>query len=470
MKSILTSLIFLFLIGFIFPYPAYGGYTMVPLPPIYQDDNSKNLSITIEATDSDSFAINVPYTFSAQADFVGACNVFKDIRTSDPKKITTVINLEEDRWGFTSCRDITGIWNLKLYIDWNKPLFTGSLLVEQAGGGIPSIAPKQSIMRVTSDPSITMVLEGGNKQNGYSVWWDKDPNWTRHDIKTGDINGTLYEFQLGPGSKSDRFSKIGEHTVCMAVGNYGLNDGLWCKYPTIVKFQEKEPEPPPAPKECRISPSAPNFLQPVSVIAANLTPQRSFEAKIINQKSGDKISQSKNPATSKDDGSVSITDLEPRTLPEGDYIANVYSVGDDNAICTTDPIHVEGPKNKPLKNCGEKDDKDKPIICGNSAAEYCKDGRGPAIKTAIGCIHTNPVELGKDLLKFGLGIGGGLSFLMMLFGAFQMMTSAGNPETLNTGRQRLTSAIIGLLFVILSILILQIIGWNILQLPGFGTK
>ncbi|MBI2020450.1 hypothetical protein HYS94_03425, partial [Candidatus Daviesbacteria bacterium] len=58
-------------------------------------------------------------------------------------------------------------------------------------------------------------------------------------------------------------------------------------------------------------------------------------------------------------------------------------------------------------------------------------------------------------------------FLMMLLGAFQMLTSAGNPETLAAGRERLTSAVIGLLFVIFSILLLQIIGMNILNIPGF---
>lgn len=94
--------------------------------------------------------------------------------------------------------------------------------------------------------------------------------------------------------------------------------------------------------------------------------------------------------------------------------------------------------------------------------------KNPAIATAIGCIHTNPAELVKDLLKFMIAIGGGLAFLMMLLGAFQMLTSQGNPETLNAGKERLTSAAIGLLFIIFAVLLLQIIGADILQIPGFG--
>lgn len=100
--------------------------------------------------------------------------------------------------------------------------------------------------------------------------------------------------------------------------------------------------------------------------------------------------------------------------------------------------------------------------CSSGKSQECPSGTKPSVKTAIGCIHTNPGDLIQDVLKFGLGIGGGLAFLMMLLGAFQMLTSAGNPETLQAGRERLTSAVIGLLFVIFAVLLLQIIGVDIL--------
>ncbi|MBI3109583.1 hypothetical protein HYZ06_00940 [Candidatus Daviesbacteria bacterium] len=114
------------------------------------------------------------------------------------------------------------------------------------------------------------------------------------------------------------------------------------------------------------------------------------------------------------------------------------------------------------KKCG-----DQGVICTSAVSLSC-DPSKPSIKTAIGCIHTEPADLIADVLKFALGIGGGLAFLMMLLGAFQMLTSAGNPETLQAGRERLTSAIIGLLFVIFAVLLLQIIGFDILGIPGFG--
>ena len=48
-----------------------------------------------------------------------------------------------------------------------------------------------------------------------------------------------------------------------------------------------------------------------------------------------------------------------------------------------------------------------------------------------------------------------------------MMTSAGNPEQLNAGKELIGSSIAGLLLVVFSVFILQFIGVNILGIPGF---
>lgn len=107
--------------------------------------------------------------------------------------------------------------------------------------------------------------------------------------------------------------------------------------------------------------------------------------------------------------------------------------------------------------------------CTTGGGTPCGDKNNPGIATAIGCVHTNPLDFVKDLFKFLVGIGGGIAFLMMLLGAFQMVTSAGNPETLKAGQERFKDAIIGLLFVIFAVLLLQIIGIGILAIPGFTT-
>lgn len=90
------------------------------------------------------------------------------------------------------------------------------------------------------------------------------------------------------------------------------------------------------------------------------------------------------------------------------------------------------------------------------------------IWTAIGCIPSTPEGFVQRILPFAMGLGGGIAFLLMLFGALQIMTSAGNPEKLNAGKELVTSAIVGLLLIIFSIFLLRLIGVSILKIPGFS--
>lgn len=107
-------------------------------------------------------------------------------------------------------------------------------------------------------------------------------------------------------------------------------------------------------------------------------------------------------------------------------------------------------------------DKGVPIdIRGN-----CNEGE---VNTALGCI---PIGSANNfiawILKFAIGIGGGIAFLLMLFGVFQIITSSGDPERLKAGKELITSALIGLLMIIFSVFLLQLIGVQILDIPGFA--
>lgn len=94
-------------------------------------------------------------------------------------------------------------------------------------------------------------------------------------------------------------------------------------------------------------------------------------------------------------------------------------------------------------------------------------GDGKGVWSSIGCIPTEPSALIAKVITFGIGIAGGIAFLLILFGGFQILTSAGNPEQLNAGRELITSAISGLLLIVFSVFVLRIIGVDILGLPGF---
>ncbi len=112
--------------------------------------------------------------------------------------------------------------------------------------------------------------------------------------------------------------------------------------------------------------------------------------------------------------------------------------------------------------------------CSQSAGVSCDPETGnvgvglPGVMTAIGCIPTYPQVLISKLMGFAAGIGGGIALLLMIMGAFQMMTSAGNPESIKKGRDQFIAAAIGLIFIIFSATLLRILGVDILNIPGFG--
>ena len=95
-------------------------------------------------------------------------------------------------------------------------------------------------------------------------------------------------------------------------------------------------------------------------------------------------------------------------------------------------------------------------------------GDGKHAWTAVGCIPTDPSLFIGQILGIAIGIGGGIAFLLILFGGFQILMSAGNPEKLNAGKELVTSAITGLIIIIFSLFILRLIGYTIFQIPGFG--
>jgi hypothetical protein len=107
------------------------------------------------------------------------------------------------------------------------------------------------------------------------------------------------------------------------------------------------------------------------------------------------------------------------------------------------------------------------IKCATTG-EGGENGQG-GIWTAVGCISRDPVGIAKRLIQVGLGLGGGVALIMTLAGGFILSTSQGDPQKANQAKEIITNSVIGLLFVIFSVVILQFIGVTILRIPGFGT-
>lgn len=90
------------------------------------------------------------------------------------------------------------------------------------------------------------------------------------------------------------------------------------------------------------------------------------------------------------------------------------------------------------------------------------------INTALGCISFDASGGGfvQSILGIIIGLGGGIALLLILYGVFIVTTSAGIPEKLKEGNEVISSAIAGLLFIIMAIFLMNLIGIKILALPG----
>ena len=85
--------------------------------------------------------------------------------------------------------------------------------------------------------------------------------------------------------------------------------------------------------------------------------------------------------------------------------------------------------------------------------------------TPIGPVKTTPQGLAKFAVNVGVGIAGGIAFLLMVFGSYRLIFAGGDPEAVQQGRQIITAAIAGLIVIAFSVYILNLIGVAI-----FGLK
>jgi len=90
------------------------------------------------------------------------------------------------------------------------------------------------------------------------------------------------------------------------------------------------------------------------------------------------------------------------------------------------------------------------------------------VDTGIGTLSVDPSKFVSQLFTLIFGIVGGIAFLLFIYSGYILMTSAGNKEKVQGARDTITSAIAGLLFIIFSIALLEIVGVHILRIPGWG--
>lgn len=87
------------------------------------------------------------------------------------------------------------------------------------------------------------------------------------------------------------------------------------------------------------------------------------------------------------------------------------------------------------------------------------------ISTGIGCIPTSNVSCAAGwILKKAIYVAFLCTLLLLIWGGLAVASSTGDPERVAAGRAKITAAVSGLLFILLSVLILHIIGADILKI------
>lgn len=170
----------------------------------------------------------------------------------------------------------------------------------------------------------------------------------------------------------------------------------------------------------------------------------------------------------------------PNAIPiggSGSYQIRVSNVDDTYAECKSNEFIVSQagghecvPSN--MEGCKEIEG----TTTNASLAQPCNESDLAAngdgckrIDTALGYVSTDASNFTRWVLGFILSISGGIVILIIIITGYKLMTSQGDPEKVKGAKDQLTAAIIGLLFIIFSLAILELITRDILGLPGFGS-
>jgi hypothetical protein len=156
------------------------------------------------------------------------------------------------------------------------------------------------------------------------------------------------------------------------------------------------------------------------------------------------------------------------------------SVGDtldiadsENKCCGTDAVANQ--ENKCVMRGSAEDDSNlltnppqpsppPPPCTDPAAANGCA-----SVATAFGEWNTDAPGFVTSLFGILLSISGGIAVFIIMLSGYKMIMSQGDPEKVAAAKETLTAAIVGLLFLIFALVILQVIGVDILHLPGFGA-
>ena len=77
--------------------------------------------------------------------------------------------------------------------------------------------------------------------------------------------------------------------------------------------------------------------------------------------------------------------------------------------------------------------------------------------TGLNCEATSANQLIRTVINWLLGVTFGVAVLFLIIGGFRFITSAGNPEGQTKGKQTIVNAIIGIIIIVLSYVIVNVV-------------
>jgi hypothetical protein len=156
--------------------------------------------------------------------------------------------------------------------------------------------------------------------------------------------------------------------------------------------------------------------------------------------------------------------IGPLPVASTPYQIRLVSPSHSGDICKSDTSFqvIESCANRPTGEPGAVIEPIK-VTCD---AYVDEEGNPAGIDTALGCIPTDPQLFIRLALPWAMGIGGGLAFLLMLYGVLMIIVSGGDPEKMQAGKEMITSAIMGLVIIIFAVFIMRFIGVEVLGLFG----
>lgn len=98
----------------------------------------------------------------------------------------------------------------------------------------------------------------------------------------------------------------------------------------------------------------------------------------------------------------------------------------------------------------------------------------PCIKTdltgsaASDCLNNDPGKFTTQIYSIALGFIGGVAVLTIIYGAYLILSSQGNPAQLQKGKEYIMYSIGGVILAISGFVFYEVIAKDILHIPGFG--